>query len=152
MATIRQQILIEAPTRTLWNLLTTAEGIVQWWATTARVEGREGGRVVLGHRLPASEAAEGGGEPTGEDVVVEERGMIHTWRPTATFEVKWDSGGQAPTRGTTVQFQIGRGDGESKLHVIHSGGGVLDDELARAALEDVWKERLTRLRTLVEGG
>lgn len=140
MATIRQQILIEAPTRTVWNAITTPAGVATWWCTSGRLDGREGGRVVLEHTVQG----ESGPETT------EERGIIHTWRPTATFEVKWDTGGPSPTRGTSVQFQIGRGDGESKLHVIHSGGGVLDDEVARGVLEDLWKERLVRLRDLLE--
>lgn len=136
MATIRQQILIDAGVRSVWNAITTPEGITRWWSTGARVDGREGGRVSLTH-----------GE--GEEMI-EERGIVHRFRPTATFEILWDSTGPSPSRATSVQFQIGRGAGETKVHLQVGGGGVLDDEEARAALEEVWKARLLRLRETLE--
>lgn len=136
MATIRQQILIDASVRSVWNAITTPEGIARWWATSARVDGREGGRVALVH------------EADGE--TVEERGMVHRFRPTATFEVLWDTGGASQARSTSVQFQIGRGGGETKVHLQVAGGSALEDEEGRAALDDLWKARLLRLRDGLE--
>lgn len=135
MTAIRQQILIDAPTRTVWNAVTTAEGIAKWWASEARIDGREGGRVVLKH------VAEDGAS-------TEERGMVHKWRPTASFEVLID--GQGEVRGGTLAFLLGRGDGETKLHVTVSGGMVPDDEAARATIDAAWKGRLHRLRQVLE--
>jgi uncharacterized protein YndB with AHSA1/START domain len=135
MASVRYQVLIDASQRAVWNALTTGEGVASWWATDGRIDARESGRIVLGH--------EHGGER------VEEVGLVIRCRPTANFDVKWDSAGGSPTRGTTVQFQIGRGDGESKLHVIHSGT-ALEDEAFAAAMESLWKERLLKLREVLE--
>ncbi|HMV68380.1 MAG TPA: SRPBCC domain-containing protein [Myxococcota bacterium] len=138
MATIRQQVLIDAPMRSVWNAITTPEGIARWWATSARVDGREGGRVALVHLVD------------GESV--EERGMIHRFRPTATFELLLDGVGRGPdgaSRSSSIQFQLGRGAGETKLHVIVTGASLDDDE-ARVAQEAAWKDRLLRLRDGLE--
>jgi uncharacterized protein YndB with AHSA1/START domain len=135
MATVRYQVLIDASQRAVWNALTTPEGVAQWWATDGRIDARESGRIVLGHVC-------------GDDRL-EEVGLVLRCRPTANFDIKWDSTGSSPTRGTTVQFQIGRGDGESKLHVVHSGP-ALDDEAFAAEIEALWKDRLLRLREVLE--
>lgn len=135
MSTIRQQILIEASTRAVWRALTTPEGIVGWWADEARIEPREGGRIVI---------ARGEGERREE-----ERGTVHRFRPTATLEVLLDNVGSSRLKGTSVQFQIGRADGETKVHVVHSGTAFADDEL-RAEVDAAWKDRLGRLRDRLE--
>ena len=47
MATVRQQIHIDASSRTVWTALTTEEGLLTWWATEARLDPRSGGRFVV---------------------------------------------------------------------------------------------------------
>ncbi|HHO51403.1 MAG TPA: SRPBCC domain-containing protein [Deltaproteobacteria bacterium] len=139
MPSIRQQINIAAPTRVIWNLLTTAEGWTHWWAEEARLEPRSGGRIVL--------TIEGDdGEP------IEERGVFHEIRPTRKLEIAWDSTSPAKTRGTRVQLTISRDGDEARLALIHSGGGILDDEEARAALEREWRSALRALRSHLESG
>lgn len=138
MPSIRQQINIAAPTRVIWNLLTTAEGWTQWWAEEARLEPRSGGRIVL--------TIEGDdGEP------VEERGVFHALRPTRKLEIAWDATSPAKTRGTRLQFTISRDGDEARLALIHSGGGILDDEEERASLEREWRSALRALRSHLEG-
>lgn len=137
MASIRQQINIAAAPRRVWAALTTADGLKSWWVDEARVDAREGGRVVL-----ISEGEEG--QP------VEERGMFHTFRPTRRVEIAWDGNSPAPTKGTRVEFNVARDGEETRVSVIHSGG-ALDDEEAREALEKGWKSALRALRSSLEG-
>ena len=137
MANIRQQINIAASLRSVWDKLTTADGLTSWWVDEARVDGRKGGRVVL-----ISEGDDG--EP------LEERGMFHEFRPTRRVEIAWDTAGKAPTKGTRVQFSIARAKDETRVAVVHSGGGVLDDEEERAQLEKGWRAALRALRDSLE--
>jgi uncharacterized protein YndB with AHSA1/START domain len=138
MPAIRQQINIDASTRQVWRALTTAEGLESWWVDDARVDAREGGRIVL-----TSEDDEG--------EAVEEAGLFHEFRPMRRIEITWDNAGKAPTRGTRIQFNIARDGEETRLIVIHSGKGILDDEELRPALQKEWKQALLALRSSLEG-
>jgi uncharacterized protein YndB with AHSA1/START domain len=138
MAAIRQQINIATSLRSVWNAITTADGVASWLADEARVEPRSGGRVVFTHKVPDS------------DEVVEERGMFHVFRPTRDVEIAWDSAGKAPARGTRVSMQIAMDGDEVRLRIVHSGGGILDDDAARDELEKQWKGRLLALRKRFE--
>ena len=137
MAAIRQQINIAAPQRLVWNALTTVDGWKSWWAEDARIEPREGGRIVL-----VTEGAEG--EP------VEERGIFHEMRPTRKLEIAFDANSPGPTKGTRLQFTISKDGDETRLALIHSGAGLLDDETARDALDKEWKNALRTLRSALE--
>ena len=137
MASIRQQINIAVPSRVVWNALTTAEGWKRWWAEEARLEPRSGGRIVL--------TVEGDdGEP------VEERGIFHELRPTRKLEIAWDASSPAKTKGTRLQFSISRHGDETRLAMVHSGGGILEDEDQRAALEKEWRGAMRALRSSLE--
>ncbi len=139
MAAIRRQILIVASPRAVWRALTTTEGIEAWWADSARVDAREGGRIIL-------TSEDDDGNP------LEERGIFHALRPIRRVEIAWDAAGKAPTRGTRVQFQVVRDGDETLLNLVHSGGGALDDEEARAALDKTWRQALNALRDALESG
>jgi len=132
MSSIREQVIIHVPARTVWNALTTAEGVSTWWADAARIDPREGGRIVL---------------ERGEET---ERGIFLSLRPTRKIELAWDAGSPAVTKGSRVTFQLGRGDGGTKLHVVHSGGSFLSDEEAREAVAANWKAWLLTLRDSLE--
>ena len=137
MPAIRHQVNIAVPTRTVWAALTTADGLMSWWADEARVDAREGGIVVV--------TTEGDdGEP------VEERGTFLTLRPTRKIEIKWDKGSTASTAGTRITFQLAKDGPETRLSLVHSGGGVLDDEEARAVLDKDWHRALRGLRDSLE--
>jgi uncharacterized protein YndB with AHSA1/START domain len=138
MPAIRQQINISAMPRAVWRALTTPEGITSWWVDEARVDAREGGRVVL-----ISEGDDG--EP------LQEVGIFHELRPTRKIEIAWDKSSPAPTKGTRLEFQIARDGDDTRLSLVHSGGGVLDDEEARAGLEKAWRSALHALRDALEG-
>lgn len=100
------------------------------------MDARPGGRIVLKREI--------------DGVEQEEAGIFHTLRPTRQIEIAWDTNSRAPTKGSRVQFLVGRDGDETKLHVIHAGGELLGDEEARAELEARWKEDLLRLRDLLE--
>ncbi len=137
MAAIRHQVNIAVPTRTVWKALTTPEGLTSWWADEARIDARKGGIIVI-----TTEGEDG--EP------VEERGILHELRPTRKVEIKWDPGSYPPTAGTRVTFQLARDGDETRLSLVHSGGGALEDEETRAALEKDWHRALRGLRDALE--
>lgn len=136
MSAIRHQISLEASSRTVWAALTTEAGVTSWWAEEARVDARDGGRIVLKTRM-------------GDDLV-EERGLFHKVQPTRALEITWDGVGTSPTRGARLQLQVGRGDGETKVHVVLAGGEGLADEANRELADTFWKAALLRLRERLE--
>ena len=137
MSAIRHQINIAVPSRVVWKALTTAEGLMSWWADEARIDARPGGRVVI-------TTEDDDGNP------LEEHGLLHELRPTRKIEIAWDTIGSAPTKGTRLVFQLARDNGETRLSLIHSGGGILDDEEARQALDKDWGRALKSLRDSLE--
>jgi uncharacterized protein YndB with AHSA1/START domain len=138
MAAIRQQINVATNPRAVWRALTTEEGITSWWVDKARIDARSGGRIVL-----TSEGEDG--------TPVEERGMFHEVRPTRKIEIKWDANSPAPTKGTRIEFQLARDGDETRINVVHSGAGILDDEAERKKLDDAWRQSLQSLRQSLEG-
>jgi uncharacterized protein YndB with AHSA1/START domain len=137
VASIRRQINIDATPRAVWEALTTAEGWLGWYADEARLDPRKGGRVTL-----VTEGLDG--EP------VTEVGLILTWRPSSRLEIAWDSNSPAPTKGTTLSFQIARDGEETRVALVHSGGGILEEEEERESLEKEWKQAFLALRAVFE--
>ncbi|MCB9759019.1 MAG: SRPBCC domain-containing protein [Alphaproteobacteria bacterium] len=137
MSAIRRQINIAAPTRTVWNMLTTSDGWCAWYADQARVDGRKGGRVVL-------TIEDDDGNP------VDEVGTIHTWRPTSRLEISWDSSSPAVTKGTRLTFNLARDGDETRVALIHGGAGVLEDPEGRAELDKTWRRALKALQSALE--
>ncbi len=137
MPTIRQQINIAASPRTVWRALTTEEGLKSWWVDRARVEDRPGGRVVL-------HSTDDDGNP------LEERGIFHDFRPTRKIEIAWDSTSPAPTKGTRVEFHVARDGDETRVNLIHTGSGILEDETSRTHIEKGWRQALHALRDALE--
>jgi uncharacterized protein YndB with AHSA1/START domain len=131
---IRRQVNIAAAQRAVWNALTTSEGLTSWWADEARIEPRAGGRVVIGNK-------------NGEDQVTEERGFIHTWRPTSRLEIAFDNVGNSELKGTRLSFSLARDGDETLLAMVHSGGEALEEEGRRQALDDEWKRAFKALQS-----
>lgn len=140
MGSIRQQISVDASSRAVWDLLTTVEGVTSWWVEDARLDARDGGRIVVGRTVKGEE---------DQDVRQEDRGSFHQVRPTRAIEIAWDNSGNGPLAGTRLEFQVGRGDGETKVHVVQSGAG-LDDDARRQEAEGLWKAALLKLRSKLE--
>ena len=138
MAAIRHQINVATNPRAVWRALTTEEGITSWWVDKARVDARSGGRIVL-----TSEGDDG--------TPVEERGMFHEVRPTRKIEIAWDANSPAATKGSRIEFQVARDGDETRVHVVHSGGAIMEDEAFRKTMDDSWRQALQSLRQSLEG-
>ena len=136
MGSVRQQINIAVGPRRVWAALTTVEGLCSWWAESARVDPREGGRIVLSS------------ESTGEKV--ERMGLFLSFRPTRRLEIKWDGGVNNDHRGTSVNFHIARDGDETRVNIVHSGEAIDDESEEGAALETAWKATLLGLREALE--
>ena len=120
----------------MWRAIATSEGLEKWLADEARVDGRKGGRVIL--------------KGTDFDAEQEAVGIVHTWRPTAKFEIALDSIGAFEARGGHIAFQVARDGDETRLSVVHSGGEALDDEERREKLDAVWKSSFATLQALLD--
>ena len=70
MPAIRRHVYIAASQRTVWRALTTAEGLASWLVDEARVDPRNGGRIVWTYEGDD-------GEP------INDIGTILKWRPTS---------------------------------------------------------------------
>lgn len=137
MPAIRRQLNIAAAPRSVWNAFTTAEGWESWYADAARVDAREGGRVVL-----TTEDDEG--------AALEEAGIFHQLKPTSRLEIAFDTVGRSPLKGCRLSVQIAR-DGEETRVALVLAGASTEDEAARAALDATWRRSLTALRDALEG-
>jgi len=136
MPSIRQQINIAAPPRSVWAKLTTAEGLKEWLADEARATPEEGGHVVL--------TVEGDdGEP------IDERGRFHTLRPTRKVEIAFERIGKGPWAGTRLTVALARDGNETRVAVVHSGFSD-DDEDLLAEQDAEWRRALKGLRACLE--
>lgn len=136
MPSIRRQILVAASPRQVWAALTTAEGLAGWLVDEARVDGRKGGRIVF-----TSQDDEGN--------PVEDRGMVHTWRPTSHLEIAFDTVGKAPLNGTRLAFQVAVDGKETRVALVHSGA-LLEDPEQHARLEKEWRAAFKSLQALLD--
>jgi uncharacterized protein YndB with AHSA1/START domain len=137
MPAIRRQINIAAPQRTVWNMLTTADGWKAWYADEARFDANSGGRVVL-------QTEDDDGNP------VEEVGTVLTFKPTRKLEIRWERGTTANTVDTVLSFGLARDGDETRVSLIHRGAGPLEEEEARAELDKTWRQSLKALRGVLE--
>ena len=133
MPSIRRHVYIAAAQRAVWRALTTSEGLTSWLVDEARVDPRNGGRVVWGYENDE-------GEP------VEDIGTILKWRPTSHLEIKWDRTNKGPAAGSRLSFQLARDGDETRLSLIHGGSEAFEDEEQRAALDKEWRQALASLQ------
>ena len=137
MPAIRRQIMVTAPPRQVWAALTTGEGLAQWLVDEARVDGRKGGRVVLINQ-------DDEGNP------IEDRGIVHTWRPTSHFEINFDSVGKGPLKGTRLSFSVAMDEGETRVALVHSGA-LFDDADENARVDKEWRQAMKALQAMLDG-
>jgi uncharacterized protein YndB with AHSA1/START domain len=139
MASVRRQINIAATARDVWAAFTTADGLQAWLATEARIDARAGGRLVLLH----------GKE--GDEERVEERGIVHTLRPTRKIEIMWDKSSTADTAGSRIVVLIARDGDETRVGIVHSASTeVFEDEEQRTVIDEAWRSALLALRAHLE--
>ena len=138
MPSIRRHIHIAAGPRRVWKALTTPEGLTSWLADKARIDARKGGHIIL-------ITEDDDGNP------VEERGVIHKWRPTSHLEISWDKMGKFPTRGSRIAFQLAIDGGETRLSIVHSGyTDLFEDEEKRSQLNIDWRRALKSLQSMLD--
>ena len=133
MPAIRRHVYIAASQRTVWRALTTAEGLASWLVDEARVDPRNGGRIVWTYEGDD-------GEP------INDIGTILKWRPTSHLEIKWDRSNKGPGAGSRLSFQLARDGDETRLSLVHGGGEAFDDEVQRSAMDKEWRQALTALQ------
>lgn len=133
MSTIRRQVSIDASSRTIWQALTTPDGLKKWLVSEARVDARAGGRLVV--------------KVKGQDA--EDVGFIHVFRPTGRLEIHWDKSAPGPWRGTRTAFQVAVDGGETVLNVQHMSP-TFEDAAIRTPIDGAWKDALLSLRDGLE--
>lgn len=136
MPAVRRQIMVRAAPRKVWASLTTPEGLASWWVDEARMEPRQGGRVWL-------RSEDDNGDP------VEDRGMVHVWRPTSHLEIHFDTVGSSPLMGTRLTFQVALVGDESRISLVHSGS-ALDDAETNTRFDTDWKRALAALQSMLD--
>ena len=132
MPAIRNNVAIAASPRTVWRALTTAEGLEKWLADEARIQGREGGQVSL--------VIDG----------VEQRGMIHRWRPISHVEFHFNRG-DYPGSGSRLAFRVVRDRGDTVVTVVQDGSPDLDDPELREQLSARLQGALEALQGWLDG-
>ena len=143
--TIERETTIEAPVERVWELLTQAHHVGQWFGDAgAEIDLREGGKMIVLWREHGSAHA-----------------RIEAVEPHTRFAYRWapfkDPGGDEPAEGnsTLVEFTLQpEGDG-TRLRVVESGFASLDtSDEQRAANHkgntEGWKAETDELREYAE--
>jgi uncharacterized protein YndB with AHSA1/START domain len=112
----------------VWEALTTAEGLMSWLAVSAKVDGREGGSVVIEFE---------------EDQTV--GGTISRWDPTTHFAHTWIINGAISSE---VAYALAPAGSGTDLTLVHTG---LPDEMC-GGYTPGWHAFLARLSAEVAGG
>ena len=135
MKLVERRLSIAAAPQVVYELLTTAEGLQQWMATSAEVVAEPGGRIRWTH--------EDGSTCAGEFVeLVPARRIVFTYG--------WETGrfDDVPPGSTTVEITLRpEGDG-TDLHLVHRGlvGPTADEH------QYGWTYFLDRLASRVSSG
>jgi uncharacterized protein YndB with AHSA1/START domain len=133
---IEREIVIDAPPRVVWSIVTEAQHLAGWFSDEAEVDVRPGGRMLLTWRRHGSY-----------------EGRIETVEPPRLFAFRWQTraGAFSETNSTLVVMTLeGEGTG-TRLRVVESGFGTLpwpEDARARYADENSngWLAELEELR------
>jgi uncharacterized protein YndB with AHSA1/START domain len=122
------EVTIAAPATVVWELLTTAEGLVRWVGPEAAAEPEPGGRLRWMH-------------PNGATVV----GRFVELDPPRrlVFTYGWEDGRMGvPPESTTVEIELSEAEGVTTLRLVHRG---LPPEAVEPH-EHGWQYFLGRLR------
>lgn len=119
---IERTIQVSSPIETVWQALTVAEKLSQWFGDSAEVDLRPGGAVSFGW-------AEYG------DVVA---GVIEDIEEPTTFSYRWEAGADDEGRiwTTKVTFSLEESAGITTVTVRETGLSKLPDQLYDRTLEE----------------
>jgi uncharacterized protein YndB with AHSA1/START domain len=122
------ELKIAAPAAVVWELLTTADGLVRWVGPEASAEPVPGGALRWVH-------------PDGSTVVGRFVELVPHRRVVFTYG--WEDGRMGvPPESTTVEIELSEEDGETTLRLVHRG---LPPEAVEPH-EHGWQYFLSRLR------
>ncbi|GLZ80834.1 hypothetical protein Afil01_56410 [Actinorhabdospora filicis] len=140
---ISREIHVEAPVTRVWDVLTKAEHVAEWFGDAARVDLREGGELVLGWTAHGSFHAE-----------------ITRVDPPTRFSYRWHKDAEVTTPpieadSTLVEFTLTPDGDGTLLRVVESGFAGLAvpaEEQAHVAAENTkgWGEELGQLKVYAE--
>jgi uncharacterized protein YndB with AHSA1/START domain len=101
------ELTIDAPAAAVWELLTTAEGLVRWVGPQATAEPEPGGALRWTH-------------PNGATVVGRFVELVPHRRLVFTYG--WEDGRMGvPPESTTVEIDMSERDGVTTLRLVHRG-------------------------------
>jgi len=136
---IEREILIDAPPRVVWSIVTQAEHLPGWFSDDAEIDLRPDGRMLLTWR----------GHGTYE-------GRVETVDPPRLFAFRWQTreGEFSEANSTLVVMTLEAEETGTRLRVVESGFATLplpDDGRARYADENAkgWLIELGELRDYV---
>lgn len=139
MDTIERTIKVTSPIERVWEALTMAERLAEWFGDSAEVDLRPGGAMAFGW-------SEYG------DIV---RGVVEEVDRPSLFSYRWDAGttsdGTAWT--TKVTFVLDEADGVTTVTVTENGFAALPDELYETRLRENtsgWQAELADLQAMLE--
>ena len=131
MPDIHHQIQIAAPAKTIFPLISSAEGFQRWWAEDARHAEGSSGMIDLGFFS---------------------RATAYRLRPQtfmAPKQTSWHCESGEEWAGTSISFVVGPGPEGSLLRFTHSGWHAETDYFT--ACNTTWGALLYRLRAAAEG-
>ncbi len=137
--TIERTITVASPVEKVWEALTVADKLAQWFGDSADIDLRPGGAMRIGW----SEF------DTAVDAVVE------SVEPPCRLSYRWEAGRDAAgvMWTTLVTFTVDEDEGTTTVTVVESGLASLPDELHDRTLEENssgWTEELADLRRFLE--
>ena len=119
---IERTIEVSHPIDKVWEAITVAERLGQWFGDSAEVDLRPGGAISFGWSDYG-------------DVV---SGVVEEVEPPTRFSYRWEAGADAAGRvwTTKVSFVLEESAGMTTITVKESGLSVLPDELYNRTLEE----------------
>jgi uncharacterized protein YndB with AHSA1/START domain len=112
---VEEEVMIAAPREVVFELLTTAQGLLEWMAVEAECEPAPGGLIRWRH--------ENGAVMSGRFVAIEPPSRV-------VFTYGWERGGPDLAPGSTrVEIVLEEDGGGTRLRLVHSRlpGGVADE-------------------------
>jgi len=138
MPDIMHLLKVEAPRERVYEVLTTAEGIRNWWTRDADLEGAVGGKGEF--RFPRYGSGQYVTEVRIEELVPAQRVC---WKVISSFRAPW--------KGTRITFDLRDENGSSTMIAFaHCGFPDADDEYAMCTTG--WGYYLVSLQQLLQTG
>lgn len=134
---VHQQITVRAPAAEVYQALTEAEKLEQWFPSQVESDPRQGGSYRFEFQYP-----EGGQGGTQE-------GIYLAVEPGQKVSYTWEAGGNQ----TQVVFTLTARGGETEVVLDHTGfGSGPEAEKVRDLHDNVWNAYMTNLKSYLETG